>query len=299
MWRAVCNAPFPMTSRISSRMTSRISSRERLRPLRATAGAVLLAICGGVEGSRAAWAEADTPVPVPQDAKDAVSFASDLPPGAPAERLAYRWRLQGAAGALAGLFFPRRGEGMLREGVLPDGKHRSDLLITSQDSGKGEFWSYGAEFDPATSNTHRAWSSYVFRGKRQAKSQNIDEHGITDITAGIHRLRRERPRTAIRQRIWSDGKVYNVNVTPLGSENLVLLKGSARPLTDRYAIEGIAAPGERLWKGRIELWLARDERATPLQILIERGWASVLLQLEGEPPVAAASPAVPPHSPAN
>jgi hypothetical protein len=259
------------------------------RPVRRRAvGALLLAALGGaLEPLRAA--ATDKPATVPQDARDGVSFASDLPPGAPAERLDYRWRLQGAAGALAGLFFPRRGEGMLREGILPDGKHRSDLLITSKDSGKGEFWSYGAEFEPATSNTRRAWSSYVFRGKRQAKSQNIDEHGITDITAGIHRLRRERPRTAVRQRIWSDGKVYNVNVTPLGSENLVLLKGSARPLTDRYAIEGVAGPGERLWKGRIELWLARDERATPLQILIERGWASVLLQLE-DPPAPSSPP---------
>ena len=48
-------------------------------------------------------------------------------------------------------------------------------------------------------------------------------------------------------------------------------------VAQHYAIEGVAGAGERLWKGRIEVWLARDAAGSPLQILIERGWASVLL----------------------
>ena len=192
------------------------------------------------------------------------------------EILAYRWRLQGASGALAGLFFPRRGEGTLRRASLPNGHLRSDLLITSPDSDKGEFWNYGAEYDALTSSTVRAWSSYLFRGKRRAKNQEVSEQGITDITAGIHRLRVERPTKVERQRIWSDGRIYAVKVTPLGAENVELENGT-RPLGDHYAIEGVSGAGERLWKGRIEVWLARDASGSPLQILIERGWASVLL----------------------
>ena len=68
-------------------------------------------------------------------------------------------------------------------------------------------------------------------------------------------------------------------VTPKGTETVDLGHG-VRRLADRYEIQGVQGPGERLWKGRIEVWLARDPAGTPLKILIERGWASVMLALK-------------------
>lgn len=247
-------------------------NRGSARPLVAALTLVSMALVGGdlraVESSRPS-------APSPGRSKAPIAL-DEVTEGEVQETLTYRWRLQGVAGAVAGLFLPRRGEGILRQAALPNGHLRSDLLITSPDSDKGEFWTYGAEFDAETSNTVRAWSSYFFRGKRQAKNQEVSEQGVTDITAGIHRLRVGRPRTKQRQRIWSDGRIYAVEVTPLGWENIELANG-ARPLAEHYTIEGVAGAGERLWKGRIEVWLARDAAGSPLQILIERGWASVLL----------------------
>jgi hypothetical protein len=34
-----------------------------------------------------------------------------------------------------------------------------------------------------------------------------------------------------------------------------------------------------LWKGSLDLWLTQDEAATPVEILVERGWAAVRLKL--------------------
>jgi hypothetical protein len=267
-----------------------MSLRPHARPvsLAALASIALLALVAYGAGSSAPAAAAARPVApserrsAPPTMAEAMAFVTELPQGEVEESLAYRWRLQGMSGALAGLFFPRSGNGTLQQSRLPGGRLRSDLLITSQDSARGEFWSYGAEFDAVTSNTRRAWSSYVFRDKQDAKNQAVTEENITDITAGIHRLRRERPTGARRQRIWSDGKTYAVVVTPLGTETIDLGRG-VRRLADHYQIEGVQGPGERLWKGRIEVWLARDEAATPLKILIERGWASVLLALKPAP----------------
>jgi len=48
----------------------------------------------------------------------------------------------------------------------------------------------------------------------------------------------------------------------------------------RYSIVGVQKPGERLWKGSLDLWLTQDAQSTPVEILVERGWAAVRLRLE-------------------
>jgi hypothetical protein len=47
-----------------------------------------------------------------------------------------------------------------------------------------------------------------------------------------------------------------------------------------YSIRGVAIPERRKWKGKLDLWLAKDEIATPVEILISRNLADVRLELQ-------------------
>jgi hypothetical protein len=216
----------------------------------------------GSMGSRAAAAA----VPAEADAAEEVVF--------------YRWRLTGVGAIVAGLFLPTRGEGQLKTQTLPSGKMMSDLLITSKDAPRGEYWNYGAEFDPQSGATTKAWSSYSFRGKEHAKKQDVAEANVMDITSAIYRIRRDRPAVAQRMRIWSDGKIYWVLVSPHGEGRTAGARAAARAL--HYVIQGLQIQGQSSWNGHVQLWLADDVKATPVAILIDRGWSGVRLDQQPE-----------------
>lgn len=210
----------------------------------------------------------------------AAAAASDpLGPALNEERFVYRWELKKLASLLGGILFPGHGEGLLTFEPRANGHLQSELLITSEHSDKGEFWRYGAEIDPHLGRTIRAWSSYLFRGESKSESAEIDQIGVIDVASGIYQIRQDLPDKPRRLRIWSDGKIYPVIVVPQGSE-VRTLPGGRRVETLHYRIRGVEVPGERHWKGHMDLWLAKDDGHTPVEIHFDRTLVGVRLRLD-------------------
>lgn len=192
------------------------------------------------------------------------------------EEFRYRWQLRNVVGTVAGLFLPNQGEGSLTFTRI-NGHLKSELLITSPKSKQGEYFRYGSEIDSRTLQPIRAWSSYLWRGEEKSKSEAIRQDGVFDIAAGIFAIRRDPPTKPRRMEIWSEGKIYPVMVSPKGIEKRKVPEGVVQ--TRHYTIRGVDIPGRRKWKGKLDLWLATDEQATPVEILISRSLTDVRLQL--------------------
>ncbi len=198
-------------------------------------------------------------------------------PDAWSEELHYEWDLGGFLGTLATLFMPGKGDGVLATRSTAEGTLVTELHVTSPASREGEFWLYGAEIDPSGPDTRRVWSEYRFRGEEKRKSQELDEGEVVDIASGIYRLRRDPPSDSRKLRIWSSGRIYAVEAR--------LVSVETRPFDGRLAqvrqlrIEGTRAVEGREWKGRLDLFLADDEAATPVEIVIERDFARLRLTL--------------------
>jgi hypothetical protein len=197
------------------------------------------------------------------------------------ERLEYNWRVQGFFGAVAGMFFPARGEGVLSRRTLPGGNLESELVITSTADKEPDFFRYGAETSAATGSTVRAWSSQFWRGKRKDKSSPVDQPGVIDVASAIQLLRAERPARPQRMEIWSDGKLYPVEVRPMGRESVEV--DGRRVEAFHVAVRPLVEAERRVWKGELDLWLADDPAATPVRILVSRSPARVLLELDRTP----------------
>ena len=197
------------------------------------------------------------------------------------EEFRYNWQLRNFVGTLAGLFFPNRGEGSLTF-RRANGHLRSELTLTSSETREGEYFRYGSEIDPRTLQPIRAWSSYSWRGESKSKSEEIARSGVLDVAAGIYAIRQDPPAVSRRMEIWSDGKIYPVVVLPLGTAQKTLA-GGRRVDTRHYSVRGIHVKGQRRWKGKLDLWLAKDESATPVEILISRNLADVRMQLKSLP----------------
>lgn len=218
------------------------------------------------------------PSSIPQAARAAQ--AAQAAPQPVNESFQYRWQLRNFVGAIAGLFLPRQGKGELSFKSQGNGHLRTELLITSPSSESGEYWRYGADIDPRTQQTLRAWSSYLFRGEQKSKSAEIDADGVFDVVSGIYSIRRDPPTRPRKMEIWSDGKIYPVVVIP--GDKAKKRVGKREVLARRFTIRGDDSRVEgnnRKWKGRLELWLAQDETATPVEIMISRNLADVRLQL--------------------
>jgi hypothetical protein len=192
------------------------------------------------------------------------------------EEFHYRWSLGGLAGVIGRLFLPGRGDGVLTY-RSEDGRLRSELLVTSEKSEKGEFWQYGSDIDPRTGDSLEAWSAYRWRGKERSKHQEVEVTGVKDIVAGILTLRRDPPDAPRPMEIWSDGKIYPVVVVPKKREERTI--GDRKVMTRRFSIEGVDIADRRRWKGSMELWLAEDDDATPVEIRIQRSLANLHLTL--------------------
>ena len=194
------------------------------------------------------------------------------------EAFQYRWQLRNFIGSLAGLFLPNQGEGSLTFKKDGNGRLTSELTITST-SAQGEYFRYGSEVDTRTLQPIRAWSAYSWRGETKTKSSPIEQQGVLDVASGIYSIRQNPPDKSRRMEIWSDGKVYPVVVIPLGNESRKMRDGK-KIAVRHYSIRGIDAPGRRKWKGKLDLWLARDAAATPVEILISRNLADVHMELK-------------------
>jgi hypothetical protein len=194
------------------------------------------------------------------------------------EEFKYQWQLRNFVGAIAGMFLPNHGEGSLTFKTGRDGHLKSELLITSAESKAGEYFRYGSEVDTRTLQPIRAWSAYSWRGEAKSKNESIDQEGVLDIAAGIYAIRQDPPTRSRRMEIWSEGKVYPVVVIPKGDDRRKL-HGKMIPVR-HYEVRGISLPGRRKWKGKMELWLAKDEAATPVEIVISRAMADVHMRLQ-------------------
>ena len=202
-------------------------------------------------------------------------------PAGAVESLDYHWSLKGFLGRLAGVVVPHQGRGQLRSRPLiqngqNEGGRITELEITSPDSGRGEFFRYGGEMR-ADGTTAQAWSSYRWRGQEKSHRDPVAETGVVDVASGIHLIRQRHPESPLYLRIWSDGRVYPVVVQKVGTEQVTVPAGSF--VTDHYRIRGVRKNGQRFWKGGLDLWLAKDEPATPVRIQVERGFANVRLDL--------------------
>lgn len=193
------------------------------------------------------------------------------------EEFRYDWQLRNFIGAVAGLFLPNEGEGSLTFKTQANGHLRTELTITSEDTKAGEYFRYGSEIDTKTLQPIRAWSSYSWRGESKSKSEDIEQKGVLDIASGIYAIRRDPPTKSRRMEIWSDGKVYPVVVIPLGEETRKM--GNAKVATRHFSVRGVQTPGQRKWKGKLDLWLAKDDASTPVGILISRNLADVRMDL--------------------
>ncbi len=191
------------------------------------------------------------------------------------ETLRYRWRLDGFLGALAGIFVPNDGDGELTVRHQPGGRLRSELTITAPE--RSDFFRYGAEWEPSTGTTVSAWSSQLWRGEPKSKQAEIGQTGVIDVATAVHALRRAPPSAPRRLEIWSDGKLYPVMVYPRGAEQRRI--GGKTIACRHFAIRSINVPGRRAWKGELDLWLADDSFATPVEILVARSSARVRLEL--------------------
>jgi hypothetical protein len=201
--------------------------------------------------------------------------------GPPAnEEFRYRWQLRNFMGAVAGLFLPRQGEGSLTF-KRTNGHLKSELTITSPQSKQEGYFRYGSEVDVLTLQPIRAWSAYSWRGESKSKNEAVEEEGVLDVAAGIYAIRNDPPTKSRRMQIWSDGKIYPVVVIPLGIETRQLPHGKVK--ARHYSIRGVNVLGERKWKGKLDLWLATNEAATPVEILISRNMADVRMELMSRP----------------
>ncbi len=194
------------------------------------------------------------------------------------ETLKYRWHLGGFFGTLARVFLPGSGDGELITRQLEAGNLEVELDITAP-AAQGDFWRYGAEIDRADGRTLRAWSSYRFRGRSDENMSELDEEAVIDIVSGITLLRRERPQEVRPLRIWNDGKIYPVAIIP--RDRVIRTVNGEKVVARHYAIRARRVPNERLWKGRLDIYLADDEAATPIEIRLERRMARVRLLIDG------------------
>ena len=196
------------------------------------------------------------------------------------EEFQYRWQLRNFMGNLAGLFLPNQGEGSLTFKTDTNGRLLSELSITSSAKHQGEYFRYGSEIDTRTLQPIRAWSAYSWRGETKSKSAPIREEGVLDVASGIYAIRQDPPEKPRRMEIWSDGKIYPVVVAPLATATRKMRDGRQVDVR-RYSIRGVDIPGRRRWKGKLDLWLTRDEAATPVEIIISRNLADVHMELKG------------------
>jgi hypothetical protein len=195
------------------------------------------------------------------------------------EEFQYRWQLRNLLGTIAGLFLPNHGEGSLTFKTMSNGHLQSELTITSDVARQGEYFRYGSEMDPATLQPIRAWSSYSWRGETKSKSSAIDQTGVLDIASGIYSIRQNPPLKPRRMEIWSDGTIYPVIVLPMGTETRQM-QGGRKIEVRHFSIRGIDVPDRGKWKGKLDLWLERDETSTPVEIVLSRNLADVRLELK-------------------
>lgn len=197
------------------------------------------------------------------------------------EQFDYRWTLAGFKGALARLFVPGQGEGTLTTARVAEGDSaetiRTELLISSPDGARDEYWLYGAEIDALERRTLRSWSSQRFRGKSREKEREAEDVEALDLASSIYYLRKDRPDLVSEEVIWSSGRLNAVIIRP-GPTGTARWQGQD-VATRSYSIRGLPKPGKETWSGQMDLVITDDEQAVPLEIVVMRKGLRVKLEL--------------------
>lgn len=201
-----------------------------------------------------------------------------LEPGPGDEALVYEWRLEGFKGVLLRLVAPGRGEGQLITVLTPEGHLRTELHISAERRRSGEFWLYGSEVDPTEHRSVKAWTAQQIGQEAKSRQADLEDADVIDVASGILLIRRDPPAEPRRMRIWSNGKLYPVLVEP-GPVELRELRGRST-LVRTYGFRGYRVAGERYWNGGVELVLADDDSATPLEIFVLNKGVRVRLLLD-------------------
>lgn len=209
-------------------------------------------------------------------------------PAAAGESFHYKWTLDGFVGALASIFLPSRGEGVLSYEPIEGGRERGELLVTSRHSGQDEYFRYGSVWEPATRRTISASSDLAWRGETKSKRADLEGENLIDVVSAIQLLRREPPTNALRLEIWSDGRLYPVVVLPRERARRKLPGGETE--AQRFSVHGVPLPDRKLWKGELDIWIAADATATPIEIVVSRRGARVRLVLDESPAPPVAEP---------
>lgn len=204
------------------------------------------------------------------------------------EVLRLRWKLGGFLGVLAGLFVPSSGDAVLT--FVPSSEAEIldiELLITAPKR-EGEYFLYGAAIDRKARSTAEVWSSYRYRDKHKEREQDVEQPDVIDFASVIYHLRWYASEQTERMTIWSDGKTYPVEVQPLGAERR---KIAGEKIDVRgYLVRGVKQDGGDSFDDKFWLYFARDENATPVEIVGKRGFVRLKIQMEERSGAAIGAP---------
>ena len=196
------------------------------------------------------------------------------------ERLVYRWKVEGVKGLLLRLVAPGRGEGSLTTVLNPQGHLETELHMSARKRRQGDFWRYGSSVDPVARRSLRAWTAQKIGDKEKSREADLEDDDLIDLASGILLVRRDPPTLRRKMRIWSNGKLYPVVIEPQGEA-----RGQFRGRRVRirvYSIRGYRVPGEPEWKGGLELHLADDPSATPVEMHVLNKGVRARLRLDEE-----------------
>ncbi len=196
------------------------------------------------------------------------------------EMLIYRWKLEGIKGLILRLVAPGRGEGSLTTVLNESGHFETELHMSAENRRLGDFWRYGSSVDPVAQRSLRAWTAQKIGDKERSRKADLEEGDVIDLASGILLVRRDPPTLRRRMRVWSSGRLYPVVIEPRG-ERRTEFRG--RQATVRiYSISGYPVPGEREWNGGLELHLADDASATPVEMFVINKGVRARLRLDEE-----------------
>jgi hypothetical protein len=178
------------------------------------------------------------------------------------------------------LVAPGRGEGSLTTVLNERGHLETELHISAEKRRQGDFWRYGSAVDPVGERSLRAWTAQRIGEKIKANEADLEGEDVIDMASGILLVRRAPPTRQRRMRIWSNGKLYPVIIEPRGVASAEFRGRQVAVRT--YSIRGYRVPGEREWRGGLELHLADDPSATPVEIFVLNKGVRVRLRLDEE-----------------
>ena len=182
------------------------------------------------------------------------------------EKLVYQWKVEGIKGIILRLVAPGRGEGSLTTVLNEEGHFETELHMSAERRRQGDFYRYGSSVDLEAKRSLRAWTAQKIGDKEKSGEADLADGELIDLASGILLIRRDPPTLRRRMRIWSNGKEYPVVVEARG-EGQTSFRGRQTKVRI-YSISGYHVPGEREWKGGLELHLADDESATPVEMFV-------------------------------